>query len=293
MKHIRIAIGEGVDISLVAAQYESFLRATQTSYTLKRTKSTIDVIPDISSGFDARKYIQKGIDPKSLGFIRRVKNHVEKFPLPERIRPLGQSVNYNGAIKGLDTGIFTDFVEIDVSAAYWRKAHQLGYLSEDLFKEGENTDIIPKETRLISLGALAKKTEITEYNAPEYDGTTKVQVAETAVIWDNITFSFGLDLAKVCDAFRDDIAGWWVDAVFVRKRSAAEVRRMFEICGYPVKLVTLDKLEIKEDRVGVYDIIRTIKGEVKPLPPFDTNVKRVGLNAAREGLIAEFLKNFT
>lgn len=283
MKPVKIMIPEGEDLDKRSILTEKMLRLSGVEYTRIRTKSKVIIRPS-DSAYQEKQYILKTLTPDELRFIGRVKKHFQTLPKPKR---LGSVVKYNGSGKGIIPGVHTNYTEIDVNAAYWETAHKLGYIDDDLKKEAESYS---KRARLVSLGALAKRTEYITYSPPDFNITDiRIETSELRQFWDNITWYFGTEMDRISEKFGSDVMGYWVDAIFCRNEAAAEIRQAFNMAGYPVKIVPLDRLEVREVDSGVFDILRYIGGKPKPLPPFDTNEGRVStIKGAREKLLDSF-----
>lgn len=257
-------VPEGEDLISRAKQYEQFLQAVQVPYWVNRTKSTIEVIP--YEGLSRVKWVRKGLSVTDARFIQKVKRHFSSMELPKRIRPIAGSTHYFQNYVNVAQGLYDKYVEIDVSAAYWKTALNLGYIDEELYREGMEAS---KVCRLVALGSLAKKTEACFYAPPDYElSDIRVLTPETAVYWDNITFSFSLVITQIAGLFKGKILGFWVDAVFVDASVSAEVREAFQEAGYDVKLVRWDKIEVLDLGMNRLQIIREGRGERKELPPF-------------------------
>jgi len=276
-----------------AAKFEALLRLSGRPYSVIETKA----VKQIEWEGGRRKYVLKSLTGKELNFIKKVKRHVGGLELPARLRPFTASVAYNLNAANLEPGQYDGYCEIDVSGAYWKTAFDLGYISREIFTEGNDKTQVRKKVRLMALGSLAKKTERLEYSPP-YDARNirvDVDVCPLEIFWDNISYSFGLVMNECFSVFRDQILGYWVDAVFVRQDAAALVRKFFAGQGYDVKLIPLENLEVLEDEKDDRKLFirRTIKGEVKDLPPFDRLTGRAGQNtfkAARERFLGYFEK---
>jgi hypothetical protein len=287
--------GRAGEMSSRAVQFEYMLRAAGLSYEVVKTKSTITITPD-NEAFKPQKFIAAGLKAKDLQFISKVVRHFQGMKPPKLIRPSGKVIRYNGYTANMNVGEYRGIIEIDVSGAYWEQANKLGYLGEELYREGKDTEQVEKRTRLISLGALAKKTEILHYSPPDYRPKVKVKERPTWIFWDNICYTFGNAMDQVFWKFPGQIMGYWVDAVFCMGTVAALTKKAFEDQGYPVTIKRIEKMEI---RVYPHDerklqILRYLPdGRIKELPPFIPGRRPDSFNSLREKMLAEIEKHLT
>ena len=260
----RVLVKDG-DLYGRSAGYEQVVQALGVSYVIERTKSTLTVIPD-DHRLKAMKWIEKGMSVNDARFIKQVKDYAGSLEKPKRIRPHAGSTYYFQNYEEMRQGVYENYIELDVSGAYWETALKLGYISEEIYREGFNYE---KMIRLISLGALAKRTEKIRYEPPIYEmGDIKIDIPETEVFWDNISYSFSLVMTQIAGLFRGKILGFWVDALFVDSSVTAEVIEAFRQAGYELKLVRWDKIEIADIGGGKMQIVREREGERKELPSF-------------------------
>lgn len=277
-----------------SAKFEALLRLGRHEYTVKETRT----IKEITTSDFSRKYVLKSLSGKELNFIQKVKRHVSGLEHPDRIRPYSARVAYNLNGANLNEGEYTGYCEIDVSGAYWKTALDLGYISKEIYREGNDRDQVRKQVRLMALGALAKKTEYLRYSPPygPSDIEIEVEVCELEVFWDNISYSFGLVMNECFQVFRGQTLGYWVDAVFVRQDVSTLVRKFFSDQGFDVKLLPLERIEVlpdEKDERKLFIRRHFPGGEVKDLPPFDRQTGRAGENtfkAARERFLQKLSK---
>ena len=92
---------------------------------------------------------EKDLNFKDLGFIKKVKNHIQQQEAEREFT--SNEVSYFSFNPRLNRDLFSFSVsEIDLSRAYWEVAYRLGYLNREIYLMGMNPDL-RKELRLIAL----------------------------------------------------------------------------------------------------------------------------------------------
>lgn len=290
MKVRKIPIPEGKEKSLhqrVGFQ-EALIRATGKPYKLIETRTTTEIrVP----GETPVKYFMRGLQSAELHFLAKVKKHfrrLENESRPVYIRPYGTCCYYNQNDSNLKPGEYSDVCEIDVSSAYWHQAKKLGYLTEELFREGNDKSKIRKKVRLMALGSLAKRTTVKSFEPPYDDFDIEIIEEDTAVFWDNITYTFGLEMQECFSFFNGLVLGYWVDAIFVKNAAAIPVKQWFQGRGYGVTVEPLKKVVIESVDGRKMRIVRiTADGKKKDLPPFDPKNQKVkSFKAVKERILA-------
>jgi len=259
-------------------RHKSRLQKAKIPYKEFVTKSKTKFIPT-KPGWEkfSFEFVLKGFSNRELLFIQKVKRHFAGLERPERLRPYGTGTTYWGNVGGLEIGDYPGYVEIDVNSCYWEVAKQLGYLTEELYLEGKDETKVRKKLRLVSLGALAKKVIVFEYDRDGELIDISEDICDEEIFWDNITYRFSLTMEAIKKAFYRDVLGYWVDAFFVKKDAAPLVQLAFMQEGYETKIENWDLIQVlpgtKEDRC----FIRRKRGEeIKDLPEFRTDGNRGG-----------------
>ena len=179
------------------------------------TNSTTNIKCEI--GGHPVKYLcsERGLRPSQLGFIQKVKSHVESLEKPRVNVPISdiKYFQYND----LQRGVVRAGKRVDVNKAYWELARRLGYISEDIFQEGLKID---KMTRLIAWGAIAatKRTYWCENGKKNYIGEKCNHVTRSYFF--DVADELGKIMAETLDRHRKSILFYWVDAFFIRGTSA-------------------------------------------------------------------------
>jgi hypothetical protein len=273
--------------------WERQLRDANIPYRIEMTKSKIRLFPLAEwSEVGGIEFLVKGFSGAELNFIKKVKKYFAGLDVPIRLRPYSEQARFWGNTLNLKEGEYQGIIEIDVNSAYWEAANKLGYLSPDIYREGKDETRIRKKLRLVSLGALAKKTTILEYDRVGELTECSENVCDLEIFWDNITYYFGMTMERIKNQYSSSVIGYWVDAFFVREESAAMIKQEFKADGYEVKIIPIEKLEILPDKdPDRLFIRRTTNGQIKDLPSFRASGERgKTLKAAFEQMRMEFEK---
>ena len=195
---------------------------------------------------------------KQLGFIMRVKSHVNKTH--HKIKNYDVSDIDYFKFAPMEERVYYDVDELDVNGAYWEIAHQLKYIDDKIYGEGLEVD---KKTRLIALGALATNKRRFDYVPNE--GRYKWVYDDK----DEKLRSFFFHVAKRLDVLMgeyfdlcggDGIYFYWVDAMFISKSRARGMIEFFEDKGLALKRNRIASLRVeKKERFTKVTAVQKIK----------------------------------
>jgi len=250
----------------------AFLQMLQIPHVVKTTNSTVRIeIPNakpmlFSDGFIPMKY---------LAFIKKVKTCVQKSSAfrenKEYIKRLSsQDVKYilDNSSK---SGYYEDCTELDINGAYWVCAYHLGYITDEIYREGialkkDGRLKIPKMVRLIALGALARKRTVREY-CPEklgYDYKGLEYDPELGGVFFHTAKRVGeIMLQCVEEMGQSPFLLFWVDAFIVETSACWIVEHFMRQSGYEVKRKRLHYLNITDSGKGRRATAHVV-GEEKP-----------------------------
>jgi len=217
------------------------------------------------------------LKPIELSLIKQVKDYVINNNLSVKCKK--ESIQYINKNSNLKKGIYSkDIFEIDLNKAYWNYFYKNKYTSEEIYLKGLNEKLISKKARLISLGNLAKKQIIFDFNGREYlEPTFKSSDTE------NLFFKVSQQTDKVMNELKfitgNDFLFYWVDAIFVRGVKARDlVIDYLKLKKLEFKLILIDRLQNNGNYVTVTDNshlykVKTLKndilfnvGDLKPRP---------------------------
>lgn len=189
----------------------------------------------------------KRLTPKQLGFISRVKNNIKRNLKDKKLPSLDKNVIYSSWRKDLHKcGEINNCYEIDMRAAYWRTAKQLGLLTPELYKEGIWR---VKKMRLIALGSLAKRVRVYECNGIDQKLVTTKVNKKTEKIWYSICKVVGTVINEVKNSLpENDFIYFWVDGIyFENKRNIQNIVKIFRKYGYPCKIRKIYKIRVEKN----------------------------------------------
>lgn len=177
-----------------------------------------------------------------LLLIGRVKRHVIKENL--RYKKRIKKIDYvTKLIPKINKG--ADYYAIDITKAYWYTAYKECFITGDLFKEGLKNKY-SKTARLISLGALATKPLITDFD----NGTHKnVEVfeLETATIFYRCAEVVNDLMHLIKFGLKDDFTFFWVDCVYFKGFSnIKKVEAILNNFGYMCSIEKIKFLDINQ-----------------------------------------------
>lgn len=233
----------------------SFYVKNKIPYTATVTNGRIEVRAKTGSA----STLSSRFPAKELNFIKQVKVHIIKNGLHTALRETLNEEYKNGVAtyydynKNLQPGDFYsgNLYSIDLTAAYWITANDLGLLTPTTFANGLNPEIISKKSRLAAIGSLAKK--VTVY---EFDGNTErilsETIAETAWIWDLICYIVGRLLLDAAKNAGDDFLFFWVDGIYVKSKETAQAMKAFFLSwGYKSVIERLDSVSVTHSNILV------------------------------------------
>lgn len=185
-----------------------FLQESKIPFTVGFTNNstTIDLINEPIRYFLAPDFIKKS----ELNFIGRVKKYAKQVNKPELpISP--QSIQY---FRFNEFKQHKNLIEIDVNSAYWNLAFQLGYIDKKLFQEG-NSDKISKLTRLVSLGSLATKKKIFQFDSTQYHYIGYKFNSVTRSYFFHVSWELDKIMNQIFHEIGERALFYWFDAFFV------------------------------------------------------------------------------
>ena len=222
------------------------LKNTKVPYTFEKSGNSIMLT--FSGG--VKHYASTLKDPKDkmpaneINFIAKVKRNIEKNGLDASIEKIYETEDEIKFVRGgnMEVGEFiNNCYQVDISHAYWKCAHQIGYIDKKLYREGLTVD---KKVRLATLGTFAKKIHRITFNG-KVEGKKQIINPQYPQVFFNC--------AKMVDTIMDncaEIAGkdfilYWTDCVYVKNKAVLKEMQ---------KYLTSEGFKSKSDRV--YSVTR-------------------------------------
>jgi hypothetical protein len=194
-----------------------------------------------------------GLKNIELAFLNKVKKHVESnfdlrlikninasdVPFIQKYRAVKKNYWYS-----------KELYEIDLSAAYWHAAKELGIIDEEIYLQGLNDKRISKKTRLISLGNLAKQKHISEFDGEKFINCRITPPPPTARCFFACAYHVAELMQRLTFIANDDYLFFWVDAIFFKNEKTKDylVSLMSE-ANIKHKVIKLEKMIYKDDKI--------------------------------------------
>jgi len=199
-------------------------------------------------GRELKNYINTGFNGYELNLIKSVKDNIKKIPLSDMPKIDRNLIKYI-------SGNFKEYkgqgYELDTNAAYWESSYILGYITEDIYKRGQNPKVC-KKARLVALGALAKVERILEYNGHEF-----IRDEEIRSPYADYFFSCAYEVGNIMDVIKNELKNdflfFWVDAIFFKGDNVDKVQSILRAFGYESKYY---KVHIYFDIVNYQYIVK-------------------------------------
>lgn len=200
------------------------------------------------------------LTPKDLGFVRKVKNYVEKSQIAVKFCHqllTTEDIKYIDMQRFEDGTEFDDVYEIDIDQAYWKTAKMLDIISEKIFEEGSKYNIEPglsevdikrrKMVRLIALGSLAKKTKTYRFKGKKIillPETKTDKAKQTENVWYTICKRVSDCMQEAKKAVNpSDYVMYWVDGIYVRgEHNVKAIQEVFLKWGYESKIKKIHRV---------------------------------------------------
>lgn len=254
-----------------------FLEKTGIPFSVYFTNNStaITLLNEPISYFIAPNFLKR----KDLNFIRKVKNHAKNLGFPDSG---AEAKNINYFRFNNFAGSLENVVEIDVNQAYWFLANKLGYINEDLFLQGLETDKIGKMTRLIALGSLASKKKVFQFDGKNYHYIGyKVNPVLRSYFF-HISLELDLIMSQIFNEIGDKALFYWFDAFFVNNQVADYIENRMLDFDLEIKrkeISELAKIKDKNTSLEYIKVKHSEKGKTKIrtfyLPNTDLQLKQI------------------
>ena len=190
---------------------------------------------------------------KELSFVQQVKNHIIKNGIHKKIKDdfgkngINKIKYFDHSVPKSNVKYSNDLYEIDINQAYWSTALKLGMISQELYNKGLK---IQKKTRLASLGSLAKKTKVYQFDGRVMKFKNEInQKGHTEHLWFKICQQLGNAMFKAKKSAKNNFIFYWVDGIYVRGLDAVvSVQDTFDKLGYEHKVREITCIEINKDK---------------------------------------------
>lgn len=230
---------------------------------------TYNQIPYVSYSTMSSKRIDSGgyqyylsdlrLTSKELGFLSTVRKDARNFVNKNGEKQIDRKGIHYTMLQNLLPGHYNNIVEIDISAAYWNCAYQLGIIETATYEKGLT---LSKSARLVALGSLASSKAVFRFNGKDlkYIGENKNLklsfkpdsnefeiIGESDKKDQNLNWLFfwisneiGYVVRDVYNTLngmkKDGCIGFWIDAVFVDRELVFDAIDIINYHGYDCKI---------------------------------------------------------
>lgn len=235
-----------------------FLYHSKIPFTLVKSGNTYQ----IKSALWNDKAFYSAFSQDEVAFIRSVKNYVLKNHIADLILETDYKalkIDYIRVNNYKEGDMVENLIEIDVNAAYWQTAYNMGFISAAIYKKGLEVN---KIARLASLGSLAKVTEEWVFDGEKMELKPPVSSYATENIWFAICKRVSDIMNKAVAAAGKGFVFYWVDGIYVKNdtETISKVIQYFSSIGYEVKMSPVANIKFRSDG---FDVQGAIQGDVK------------------------------
>lgn len=194
---------------------------------------------------------KNGFIPKNeLFFINMVKQHVLKNSAGVYCNRAKIKYVKEGKIKK-SVNYTKDLYEIDLNSAYWNFAFKSNFIDEKLYLRGRK---VSKMTRLVSLGNLAKRTQVLNFNGSEYKLVETLKSPETEGVFFSVSLQTD-EVMRMLETIADTcFLFYWVDAIFFQgKKKKTEIENYLKSQNIEFKVKKINKIFKNKLGIAVFD----------------------------------------
>ncbi len=194
---------------------------------------------------------KNGFIPKNeLFFINMVKQHVLKNSAGVYCNRAKIKYVKEGKIKK-SVNYTKDLYEIDLNSAYWNFAFKSNFIDEKLYLRGRK---VSKMTRLVSLGNLAKRTQVLNFDGKEYKLIETLKSPETEGVFFSVSLQTD-EVMRMLETIADTcFLFYWVDAIFFQgKKKKTEIENYLKSQNIEFKVKKINKIFKNKLGIAVFD----------------------------------------
>lgn len=182
-----------------------------------------------------------------LSFIGQVKKHAKNLTNIPRLT--AEDVHYIEKTNLPENYIIKNCFELDLNAAFWNFAHQENFITDELHKKGLT---MPKKTRLISLGALAKKITVMRYTGERFMPIEFIRSEDTQGVFFKVAQLTSELMTTLQFLVEKDFLFFWCDAIFVKNEAALNIcMEYLQAYDYNFKTYKIDLLKYTDGALNI------------------------------------------
>jgi hypothetical protein len=220
-------------------------------FTLIKSGSTYE----LQSEYYNERAVKGKFSPNAMNFIKAVKKHIIDNKIVVKFIDKdykGQDIRYIEVGDYAEGEVIENISLIDIRAAYWQTARNLGIIDYKLFQRGMAMN---KVTRLAALGSLAKTKDIWKFDG-EYLVKVKTEHSyATENIWFAICKKVSDVMQKIVKEIGDDMIFYWVDGIYVKNKPEVvlKVISIIKEANYSCSEKAINRVEFKHNSFLVYE----------------------------------------
>ena len=231
--------------------YINYFQREKIPFRLEQTLYTQKIVTKDKTFYYTGK---TGLNNYELNLIKRVKKVAQLSNLDLKIS--SENIRFiDRAQYKLNVAYTSELYEIDLNSAYWEASLNLGIIDKETFEYGKQKKI-SKKARLISLGALAKRTYISNFDGESYSKLI-VKESETAPLFfacAQETIRKIITMKILCE---NKYLFYWCDAIIFRgKDNLEKCENWLKSQNIPYKIIPLTKVVVNKDKINVYSDIK-------------------------------------
>ena len=217
-------------------------------YTIKVINGNYELISDL---FNHKTINKTSYSPPELQFIRSVKRYIIKNDI--HLQPqfekqyFAEDVHYIKVAKVPIGKKFDNVYEVDIDEAYWKTAHLLKIIDDDVYKRGQKGNI-SKQARLTALGTLAKKVYLYKFKGDKLDKVNTESDPLLQNLWFTICKRVSDVMNQCIKKIGKDFIFYWVDGIYMKGgiQSVSKAEEIFTNQGYNVKFKKIKQIYFHE-----------------------------------------------
>ena len=227
--------------------YVQEMKRRNIPFTIQQTLYTKKII---SEKFNFEYTSATGLNNYELALINKVRLHCEKFTSIEYVER--KYIDYIHKYPQKESRWYSNEVyELDLSSAFWEIAKKENIISEEIYLYGQKKEI-SKKARLISLGALAKRTNIIHFKDGKFSRPVYVE-KKTQSLFFKCAEQTSIIMHTLRILSNNNYFFFWCDAIFIRGKSTLDILESYLIAeNIKYKTMKIDKLIYKD---GLFSVI--------------------------------------
>lgn len=214
--------------------------------------------------FKDKAYNNSKLSMKDLQFVKKVKRYIVKNEIYVNFldQYFPSDISYMDVNPVLQNKKFTNVVEIDVNEAYWKTAYLMGIINQEIYEEGSK-DNLGKYTRLVALGALAKRQTHYIYEGGKFVRKEEIRSELTENVWYSICKRLSDVMQGAKKLLGNDYLFYWVDGIYFidSPKNRKKITSYFLKHGYGCKDVETFMVGFGEKWFAVYNDEYKVKKE--------------------------------